>query len=139
MKNKVLVFFVNAPASVREMLSRVLRLENYEPLWATNEQESLEFSRNQQPDLLLLDFNRPLKRVMNRLEQLQAASGFVPVILITENKTGLERTEAGRVAALIRKPFEVSLLLRTMSEVLHPVLKPAQPEAREQHSHAPSQ
>lgn len=139
MKNKVLVFFANAPDSFCEMLRRILPSEDYEPLWATNEREALELSRNQQPDLLLLNFNRPLKRAMPSLKQLQAASGFVPVILITENEAGFDPAEAVRVAALIRKPLEVSLMLRTMSEVFHPLSQPAQPDVFERHAQIPSQ
>lgn len=108
-KNKVLVFIADVLAWVREMLSRILPSENYEPLWATNERGALGLSRNQQPDLLLLDFNRPLKRVMNSLELMQCASGFVPVILITENNAGFERAEA--VETFRRELDHINLLL----------------------------
>lgn len=139
MKNKVLVFFANAPPSPREMLDRILQSENYATLWAATDREALELSRNERPDLLLLDFNRPLKRALNTLEQLQAVNALVPVILIAEQRAEFAPAEAGRVAALIRKPFEVSLLLRTMKEVLHPLPEAAQPDALEQHAHSPSQ
>lgn len=130
MRNKVLVFFANAPPAVREMLNRALASEDYDGRWAANDREALELAQDQHPDLLLLDFNRPLKRAMNTLEQLQAVNGFVPVILITEQRAEFERAVAGRVAALIRKPFEVSLLLRKMREVLHPLSETAAVDQR---------
>lgn len=141
MKNKVLVFFANAPASVREMLNRVLQSENYRPLWAATSREALELARNEHPDLLLLDFNRPLnrplKRAFNVWEQLQAVNAFAPIILIAEPRTDLETAEANRVAALIRKPFEVSLLLRTMREVLSPLPEAATRNAPSRHACSP--
>jgi two-component system response regulator (stage 0 sporulation protein F) len=135
MRNKVLVFFANAPPSVREMLNRSLASGDYDGRWAANDREALELSQNQRLDLLLLDFNRPLKRALNTLGQLQAVNAFVPVILITEQKTEFERAVAGHVAALISKPFEVSLLLRTMREALHPLSETA---AVDQHAPAKS-
>jgi DNA-binding response OmpR family regulator len=139
MRTKVLVFFANAPPSVREMLNRILPSENYEARWAANDREALELSQDQRPDLLLLDFSRPLKRALNTLEQLQAVSGSVPVILITEQRTEFQHVVAGRVAALIRKPFEVSMLLRTMREVLNALPGAAKPDALEQHARVSSQ
>jgi DNA-binding response OmpR family regulator len=121
MRSKVLVFFANAPPPVREMLSRALASEDYDGRWAANEREMLELAQDQHPDLLLLDFNRPLKRTLNTLEQLQAVNTFIPVILITEQRTEFDRAVAGHVTALMRKPFEVSLLLRKMREVLNPL------------------
>jgi DNA-binding response OmpR family regulator len=139
MKDKVIVFFANAPPSVREMLNRILQSENYEALWAANDREALELLQNEHPDLLLLDFNRPLKRALNTLEQLQAVNALVPVILIAEQRAEFAHAEAGRVAALIRKPFAVSLLLQTMRDVLNPLPEAARPDALEQHAHSPSQ
>jgi DNA-binding response OmpR family regulator len=55
---------------------------------------------------------------MNVLEHLQAANACVPIILIAQQRSKSEHAVAGRVAALISKPFEVSLLLRTMRHVL---------------------
>lgn len=136
MKNKVLVFFANAPPSVREMLNRALASEDYDGRWAANEREALELAQNQRPDLLLLDFNRPLKRAMDTLEQLQAVNAFVPVILIAEQRTRFESAVAGRVAALTRKPFEVSSLLRTMREILNPLPEATEPDALGEHAPA---
>lgn len=136
MKSRVLVFFANAPPAVREMLNRALASEDYDGRWAANEREALELSQNQWPDLLVLDFNRPLKRAINTLEQLQAVNAFVPIILITEQKTEFERAATGRVAALIRKPFEVSLLLRTMREILNPLPEATELDALDEHAPA---
>lgn len=138
MKNKVLVFFANAPPSLREMLNRILQSENYETLWAASDREVLELLQDQWPDLLLLDFNRSLKRAMNTLKQLQAVNAFVPVILVAEQRAEFAHAEAGRVAALIRKPFAVSLLLQIMRDVLNPLPEAAQPDAQEQHAHSSS-
>ena len=136
MRNKVLVFFANAPPSVREMLNRILQSENNEALWAASDREALELSQDQRPDLLLLDFNRPLKRAINTLEHLEAVNAFIRVILITEQKTEFARAAAGRVAALISKPFEMSLLLRTMREILNPLPEATEPDALDEHAPA---
>ena len=119
MSNKVLVYFANAPPSVREMLNRALASGDYDGLWAVNDREALELSQNQRPDLLVLDFNRPLRRVVNALEQLQAVNACAPIILIAQQRTEFEHAVASRVVTLISKPFEVSLLLRTMRQVLN--------------------
>ena len=138
MRTKVLLFFTNAPPSVREMLSRILQSEDYEARWAAEDREALELAETQHFDLLLLDFNRPLKRALNTLKQLQDMNVFVPIILITEQRTEFNRASAGRVAALIGKPFEVSLLLRTMREVLHALPETAEPDALLHHAPASS-
>jgi DNA-binding response OmpR family regulator len=119
MSNKVLVYCANAPPSVREMLNRALASGDYDGLWAVNDRKALELSQNQRPDLLLLDFNRPLRRAMGALEQLQSVNACVPIILIAQQRIEFEHPVARRVAALICKPFEVSLLLRTMRQVLN--------------------
>jgi DNA-binding response OmpR family regulator len=134
MRNKVLVFFANAPPSVREMLNRALASEDYDARWAANGREMLELSQNQHPDLLLLDFNRPLKHTLNVLEQLRAVNIFIPVILLIEQRTEFERAVAGRVAALLRKPFEMSLLLRKMQEVLNPLPEATEPDGLDEHT-----
>jgi DNA-binding response OmpR family regulator len=121
MRNKVLVFFANAPASVRRMLSRAPASEDYDARWVANEREVLELAQDQHPVLLLLGFTRPLKRTLNFLEQLQAVNAFAPVILITEQRTEFDRAVAGHVTALMPKPFEVSLLLQKIREVLNPL------------------
>jgi len=139
MKNKVLMFFASAPPSLREMLSRMLQSENYEARWTDDEQEAISLAQRQRFDLLLLDFNRPLKRALNALEQLRSVNPFAPVILIIERNTECERAVAGRFAALIRKPFAVSLLLEIMREVLTPLPEAAKSDALEQHAHIPSQ
>ena len=136
MRNKVLALFANAPLSVREMLNRILQSENYEARWAAHEREALNLSQDQRPDLLLLDFNRPLKRAMNSLEQLQAVNAFIPVILIAEQRTRFEHAVVGRVAVIISKPFEVSLLLRTLREILKPLPEAIEPDALDEHAPA---
>jgi hypothetical protein len=40
----------------------------------------------------------------------------------------------GRVAALLRKPFEVALLLQTMREVLNPLPDATEPDALDEHA-----
>lgn len=119
MRNKVLVFFANAPPMLREMLNRALVSGDYDGLWAANDREVLELMHKQRPDLLLLDFNRPLGRVMSALEQLLSMNACIPIILIAQKQTEFEHPVARRVAALISKPLEVSLLLRTMRQVLN--------------------
>lgn len=127
MRNQVLLFFAHAPPSVGDLLLRALAPAGYAGRWAANEREMLTLAQNQRSGLLLLDFNWPLRRTLNALEQLQAVNAFVPVILITEQRIRFERAVAGRVAALIHKPFAVSLLLRTMGAVLNPLSEAAQP------------
>ena len=74
MNYKVLILFVDAPPSVREMLDRVLASEDYDGRWVASDRELVELLQSQRPDLMLLDFNRPLRRAVSILEQLQAVN-----------------------------------------------------------------
>lgn len=134
MRNNVLMVFANAPPGVREILSRALAAEGYTGRWAVNDQEVLALLQHQRPDLVVVDFKPPLKRAMNTLEQLEAINPFVPIILITEQSTASMHTVADHVAGLIRKPFDVSLLLQTMRDVLEALPVVTEPDALHDHA-----
>ena len=116
MKPRVLVVDDDAP--VRESLKKVLQQAGYEVLLAAGAAEALERRQSGAVDLLLLDLCLPGRSGWELLEELRAMPPLAPVILITALPNQARAARAARVGALLEKPIEVPVLLKTIEELL---------------------
>jgi DNA-binding response OmpR family regulator len=116
MTQKILV--VDDEKSIREALSKVLRVENYEVLLAETGKDAVEIYGSGRIDLLLLDLNLPGGNGWATLGWLAKINPLLPVIIITGRANQREVAEKSGADALMEKPLDVPLLLQTIRELL---------------------
>lgn len=104
-----------------EVIVAVLEDEGYACRHACNGQQALDMVALARPALVLLDMEMP---VMNGLEcaiQLRALYGnTVPIVIASAAPRALARSGQVEVDGLLRKPFEIDLLRRTVARYVSP-------------------
>jgi CheY-like chemotaxis protein len=104
---------------VREMIGRVLADENYHVLSAANGFEAIDLVSTHFIDLVLLDLNMPGKGGWDTFERITAENPNLAVIIITAKPNQLFTSLAAGVGALLEKPLDFPLLLKTVSDLLN--------------------
>jgi CheY-like chemotaxis protein len=104
--------------AVRSYLTRVLEFEGYAVVEAENGREAVSQFIGAAPDLILLDLNMPEKDGWAAFELIQRIHPFVPIIVITARPHQYERARAVGVDALMEKPLDFPLLMKTIAELL---------------------
>jgi CheY-like chemotaxis protein len=112
------ILLADDDASVQTMIRRVLESENYRVLLASTGREAASQFLNGPPDLVLLDLNMPDKDGWEAWHVMDALHPFVPVILITARPNQYEQAKRMRIEALMEKPLDLPLLLRTIQRLL---------------------
>ncbi len=120
------ILLVDDERSIRESLSKILGAENYEVVLAENGQEAVQKHAAERIDLLILDLNMPVKNGWDTLEWLVGINPLLPVVIITSRSDQRPLAETAGAAALMEKPLDVPLLLKTIRELLtNPMKVPA--------------
>ena len=114
--NRLLV--VDDDASVRQMLARVLTEEGYQVYAAANGMAAVEIATAADPELVLLDLNMPGTNGWETFQQLVTNKPSLIVVVITAQPNQLFTALNSGVAALLEKPLNFPLLLRTVSDLL---------------------
>jgi DNA-binding response OmpR family regulator len=112
------VLIVDDDTPIRESLRKVLKAEGYEVALAANDQEGLEQFDSASIDLVLLDLNLPAKSGWDVFERFTSLNPLVPIIIITGRNHQDKLAAAAGVGALMEKPLNVPLLLRTITALL---------------------
>ena len=112
------ILLVDDESSIRAALSKVLREEGYEVVLAETGQDAIERHGAGRIDLLLLDLNLPGGHGWTTLKWLEKVNPLLPVIIITGQSNQRELAEKTGADALMEKPLDVPLLLRTIRELL---------------------
>jgi len=116
MKQRVLV--VDDDASIRDSLKKVLGEAGYEVALAAGGLEALGRCELEQIDLVLLDLNLPNQSGWDVFGRLTAHHPYIPVIIITGLANQYLTALTAGAGALMEKPIEVPVLLKTMDELL---------------------
>jgi len=116
MKKRILL--ADDDDSVRKMVGRVLESENYEVVLAQTGCEAVAQALSGEPDLILLDLSMPERDGWQALELIERIRPFVPVIVITARPHQQEQGKAAGVEALMEKPLDLPLLLKTIGHLL---------------------
>jgi CheY-like chemotaxis protein len=103
---------------VRGSLSDVLVSEGYVVIPANDGQQALELAASDQFDLALLDLNMPVKNGWDTFEQLSRDHPLLPVIIVTARPNQLFTAVGAGVGALLEKPMDIPVLLRTIQRLL---------------------
>jgi two-component system, OmpR family, KDP operon response regulator KdpE len=116
MKQTILV--VDDDEQVRESLGKLLRAEGYEVILAADGQKGIAESNKNRIDLVLLDLNLPNNSGWDVFGTLTSFNPFLPIIIITGRQNQRELAMGAGVGALMEKPLDVPLLLKTIAELI---------------------
>ena len=116
MKKRILL--VDDDSGVRQMLMRLLTLEDYHVLPAANGEEALQICATNEVDLVLLDLNLPKQSGWDIFERLTTDNPLLPFIIITARPNQLFLALGAGAGALLEKPLDFPELLRTMKSLL---------------------
>jgi DNA-binding response OmpR family regulator len=112
------ILLADDDASVRTMIARVLASEHYQVLAASTGSEAASQFLNGPPDLVLLDLNMPEKDGWEAWRLMSTLHPLVPVIVITARPNQFAHAQEMGIDALMEKPLDLALLLRTIHDLL---------------------
>jgi DNA-binding response OmpR family regulator len=115
---KKTILLADDDASIRMMVGRLLDVENYNVLFAKNGREAARQFKADPPDLVLLDLNMPEEDGWEAFEEMCEVNPMLPVIIITASAYEYERAVQLGADALMEKPLNLALLLKTIRELL---------------------
>jgi two-component system response regulator RegX3 len=116
MKKRIMV--LDDDEQIRQSLQKFLQAEGYEVVLAAEGVQALDEFRRTGIDLLLLDLNLPNKSGWDIFEQLTSSDPLFPIIIITGRAKQSELAAAAGVGALMEKPLDIPLLLKTITALL---------------------
>jgi DNA-binding response OmpR family regulator len=114
-----LVLVVDDEPMLRNLLSRLLRMEGYDVIEAADGQAALELAEQRRPDLVLLDVMLPARDGLDVLGDLRKTSE-VPVILVSALGEEADRVLGLKMGAddYVVKPFSAAELSARIESVL---------------------
>ena len=112
------ILLVDDDLTVRESLYDVLAAEGYFVIPAENGQQAIDFAKQSAVDLVLLDLNMPVKNGWDTFEQLTREHPLLPIIIATARPNQLFTAFSAGVGALLEKPMDIPILLRTIANLL---------------------
>ena len=112
------ILLVDDDPTVRDSLNDVLVSEGYWVIPAENGQQALDRANKSSVDLVLLDLNMPVKNGWDTFEQLTREHPLIPIIILTARPNQLFTAINAGVGALLEKPMDIPMLLRTMETLL---------------------
>jgi DNA-binding response OmpR family regulator len=115
---------------LRNLLSRLLRMEGYEVLEAEDGQVALDLCASEKPDLVLLDVMLPARDGLDVLGELRRTSD-IPVILVSALAEEADRVIGLKMGAddYVTKPFSAAELSARIESVLRRAAMRTAPEA----------
>ena len=119
------VLIVDDDSSIRSLLVAILRRAGYRMLEARNGREALAEMRTGNTDLVIMDLVMPELSGWDVLHERAADPALLRIPMIVVSASNTVNVPAGmldkHVYAVIAKPFDVDLVLRTVSACLeHP-------------------
>lgn len=117
-----LIMTVDDAATVRQMVSFVLKQNGYEVIEAVDGADAVKKLSSQKVDMIITDLNMPN---MDGISLIKAARGipackFIPIIMLTTESQGARKEEGKAAGATgwIVKPFQPDQLLAVVKKVL---------------------
>ncbi len=116
------VLAVDDSASMRGLVTYVLKQAGFKVVLAEDGLEALEYARNQAVDLVLTDINMPNLDGIELIRELRSLPHykFVPMLVLT-TESGTDKKMEGKAAGAtgwLVKPFDPQQLISTISKVL---------------------
>jgi CheY-like chemotaxis protein len=112
------ILVVDDDSAVCNSLKDVLLSEGYLVATAANGQQALDLVSRSSVDLVLLDLNMPVKNGWDTFEHLTRAHPLIPIIIATARPNQLFTAISAGVGALLEKPMDIPVLIRTIEKLL---------------------
>jgi two-component system nitrogen regulation response regulator GlnG len=114
------ILIVDDEEGIRDILSRLVRKEGFEPLTSPDGETALDLLRRESPDVLLLDIKLPGLDGMEVLRRARELDHDLPVIMITSHGLVKGAVEALRTGAhdYLVKPFEHADVIRSVHRAM---------------------
>jgi DNA-binding response OmpR family regulator len=112
------ILLVDDDPTVRESLKEVLVGEGYCVIPAENGQEALDLAARLPVDLAVLDLNMPVQNGWDTFQQLTVEHPLISIIIATARPDQLFTALGAGAGALVEKPMDIPMLLRTMAKLL---------------------
>jgi CheY-like chemotaxis protein len=122
------VLIVDDDSSIRSLLVAILRLRGYRMLEARNGREALAAMRTGNTDLVIMDLVMPELSGWDVLRERAADPALLRIPMIVVSASNTVQVAAGmldkHVFAVIAKPFDIEVLLKTVTACLeHPEVR----------------
>jgi DNA-binding response OmpR family regulator len=116
-------------ASVGGLIAGLLRQEGYRAVRAWDTQEALRLARGRAPDLVLLDVNLAYPDGMEVLHQVRGndATRRAPIVVVAGGDLALSAEDSSIVDEVVRKPFDIDVMLNAVRKALGDPLVEVQP------------
>ena len=100
-----------------------LRNNGYEVMSAENGAEALKLASEENPDIIVTDYQMPVMTGLELVEKLRQndATKEIPVIMLTARSFAIEdeQKESLGISECISKPFSPKELLRSIEDILY--------------------
>ncbi len=121
LQNKKKILLVDDNAYIRDVLGRLLELQNFKVVTAEDGRSGIEASEDLSPDLIITDIEMPRLDGVGMIKALRSQSKFsqVPILAITAYGHWAEARaiEAGADRAMV-KPIEPDMLFECIEQLL---------------------
>jgi DNA-binding response OmpR family regulator len=116
-------------ASVGGLIAGLLRQEGYRAVRAWDPQEALRLARGRTPDLVLLDLNLAYPDGLEVLRQVRNhdATRRAPIVVVAGGNVTLSSEDNDLVDGVVRKPFDIDMMLNAVRKALGDPLVEIQP------------
>jgi DNA-binding response OmpR family regulator len=124
-------------ASVGGLIAALLRQEGYRAVRAWDPQEALRLARGRSPDLVLLDLNLAYPDGLEILREVRSneATRRAPIVLVSGGELNLSSADAELVAGVVRKPFDIDVMLNEVRRALGDPVVEVQPRQYDAQDH----
>jgi CheY-like chemotaxis protein len=111
------------------LIAGLLRQEGYRAVRAWDPQEALRLARGRTPDLVLLDLNLAYPDGLDVLRQVRnhEATRRAPIVVVAGGNVTLSNEDNNMVDGVVRKPFDIDLMLNAVRKALGDPLVVIQP------------
>lgn len=118
------IVIVEDAEKIREELSEFLSRYEYDVKAPTDFNNILEYIKNEQPDLILLDINLPVFDGYYICREIRNTSD-VPIIIVTSRDSEMDELMSMNLGAddFVTKPYNTQILLARISSILKRVSK----------------
>ena len=114
------ILIVEDELGILDLLTTVLEEEGYAVQGARNGREGLERLKRDRPDLVLCDLMMPQMDGCELFQKMQAepALSSIPFLLMSAVRSDSRRVQSCGLDVALNKPFDLTTLIRTVSEAL---------------------